>query len=92
MKCFYVYILISEKSGRYYIGSSSNPNIRLEKHNSNGVASTRNKGPWKIALQQQYSTNVEARRIENKLKKLKRKDIIDRIIADGYIRMKSLGV
>ena len=89
---FFVYILKSEKSGRHYIGSSSDPDKRLKRHNTNGVVSTRNKGPWKIVFTQEFKTNVEARQIENKHKKLKRKDIIDRIISDGYIKMKTFGV
>ena len=41
-----------------------------------------------LALSQQYASLKQARKIEYKLKKLKRKDYIEKIIKDGYIKMK----
>jgi predicted GIY-YIG superfamily endonuclease len=41
-----------------------------------------------VALSQEYPTIEEARKIERKLKKLKRKDYISKIIKDGYIKIK----
>jgi len=40
-----------------------------------------------LVLSQEYATLLEARKIENRLKKLKRKDYIEKIIIDGYIKM-----
>lgn len=42
----------------------------------------------KVVLTQGYATIEEARKIERKLKKLKRKDYIDKIVKDGHIKMK----
>jgi len=41
-----------------------------------------------LILTQQYATLLEAKKIEKKLKKLKRKDYIENIIRDGYIKIK----
>ena len=41
-----------------------------------------------LVFKQNYPTLIEARRIERKLKKLKRKDYIENIIRDGYIKIK----
>jgi putative endonuclease len=72
----------------YYVGSSHNPIRRLSQHNAGATASTKNKGPWEIKLTQQYPTIIEARQIEHKIKKLKRRDLIEQIIKDGKIKMK----
>jgi len=83
----FVYILQSIKNGSYYIGSSIDYNERLEYHNSGKVNATRNKGPWEIKFFQKYPEIKIARQIEYKLKKLKRRDIIERIINEGIIKL-----
>ncbi len=82
----YVYILQSERSGRYYIGSSEDPQRRLEEHNNGRTASTKNKGPWKICLAQEYPSTLEARQMELRLKRFKSRKIIEQIIKDGRIK------
>ncbi len=42
----------------------------------------------RLMFQQEYATLGEARKIENKLKKFKRKDFIKKIIKDRYIKIK----
>ncbi|OIP97153.1 hypothetical protein AUK40_03855 [Candidatus Wirthbacteria bacterium CG2_30_54_11] len=88
----YVYILQSEQTGRYYIGQSAHPEKRLEEHNSGKTISTRSRGPWKIVLQQGYQTDKEARLTEIRLKKLKRRDIIAKMISEGVISLRGHGV
>jgi hypothetical protein len=46
-------------------------------------------GVLALAFSQEYQTLREARKIERKLKRLKRKDYIEKIIKDGYIKIKS---
>ena len=43
---FFTYVLRSESSSSYYIGSTQNINERLARHNANRVASTKGKGLW----------------------------------------------
>ncbi|KKW02101.1 MAG: hypothetical protein UY52_C0024G0017 [Parcubacteria group bacterium GW2011_GWC2_49_9] len=38
-----------------------------------------------LVLSQEYPTLVEARRIERRIKKFKRKDYIEKIVKDGFI-------
>ncbi len=45
---FYTYIIQSERTGKYYVGSTQNVAERLRKHNANHSKSTKNKGPWKL--------------------------------------------
>ena len=83
----YVYILQSAKNGRYYVGSTEDITTRLYAHNSGGVKATKNLLPVKIVFKQEYSDYTVAHKIERKLKKLKRRDYIEKIIKDGNIRM-----
>jgi len=83
-----VYILQSIRRGTYYIGSSVDPLKRLEYHNTGKVVATRNKGPWKILMRQEYPSIRKARQIEYRLKKLKSRVIIEQIIQDQKIKMK----
>ncbi len=83
----FVYIL-EDENHRYYIGSTTNPPKRYKRHLSGFVFTTdRMKNP-KMVLCQEFPSMKEAGRIELRLKKLKRKDYIEKIIKDGFIKMK----
>ena len=82
-----VYILQSLKNGRYYIGSTNNIKKRIDTHNAGGVKATKNLLPVKIVLRQEYPNMYIARRVENRLKKFKRRDYINKIIKDGKIKI-----
>ena len=82
----YVYILQSQKNGRYYIGSTNNPQIRLQQHNDGQVTATKYTRPFVLVFKQMFETQKEARVIEAKLKKFKSRRIIEQIIADGIIK------
>ena len=83
----YVYILQSLKNQRYYIGSTNNIRQRIQTHQSGGVKATRNLLPLQVVLQQEYSDIGEARIVEMKLKRFKRKDYIAKIVSEGRIRI-----
>ena len=82
-----VYILESLRDGRYYIGSTIDLETRLKHHLGGHTPSTKRFGEIKLVFSQQYDSLREARIIEKRLKKLKRKDYIKKIIEDGYIKM-----
>jgi predicted GIY-YIG superfamily endonuclease len=50
--------------------------------------STKRFGQIELVFSKEYETLKEARKIEMKLKKLKRKDYIQKIIEDGDIKMR----
>lgn len=68
---FFVYILQSSKSGRFYVGHSSHPELRLIDHNAGKVVATRNKGPWTIVWIEGHSTRSQACRREQEIKSFK---------------------
>ena len=84
----FVYILKSLRDGRYYIGSTTNLEERLRHHKGGYTPSTKRLGMLQLVFHQEYETIQEARKIEMKLKKLKRRDYIEKIIKEGHIKMR----
>ena len=87
IKMNFVYILQSEKNGRYYIGSTNDLERRIAEHNSGKTMSLKYIRPLKIVFKKAYSTTDGAHKMELHLKKLKNRDILERIILDGDIKM-----
>lgn len=83
-----VYILRSLKNSRYYIGSTTDIKRRLVEHNSGESKYTSLTRPFELVFSQNFEDIKTARRIELKLKRFKSKKIIDKIVGDGYIRLK----
>ncbi|MGH9494428.1 MAG: GIY-YIG nuclease family protein, partial [Candidatus Sulfotelmatobacter sp.] len=48
----YVYILRSERTGKFYIGCAGNPLARLAEHQRGQTISTRGRGPWLLVYQE----------------------------------------
>jgi putative endonuclease len=65
---FFAYILQSEKTKRYYVGSTDNLGNRLKEHNSGETVSSRRGIPWKIVHTEQFNTRSEAIRKEKQIK------------------------
>lgn len=82
-----MYFLQSLKNQRYYIGSTINLTNRFSEHEKGLVKTTKNLRPLKIVFFQEYSSIAEARIIEYRLKKLKNRNIIERIINEGIIKL-----
>ena len=83
----YVYILQSERNRIYYIGSTKDIRKRFEQHQMGKVKYTRNLKPLVLKFFQKYDSLKKARQIEYRLKKLKRKDIIEKIIEEKLIKI-----
>ena len=74
-------ILYSEKCDRYYIGYCSDVLKRLERHNAGMVTATRNCRPYLIKATKNFSTELEARKKELRLKNKKAENILN-----GWLR------
>jgi putative endonuclease len=83
----YIYILQSEKNNTYYVGSTKDVKKRFLQHQNGYVIYTRHLRPLILKFYQQVETLALARRIEYKIKKLKRKDILDHIVRDQIIKL-----
>ena len=81
---YYVYVLRNEK-GEHYIGSCEDIAIRFKRHNQNSVRSTKHKGPFQIAYQEEFGTKTEARKRENELKRYKGNSFFRRLLQETSV-------
>jgi putative endonuclease len=57
---FFAYILLSQKDGRYYYGSTSDLKSRVQKHNWGDVRATRGRRPLVLHYFEEFATRSEA--------------------------------
>lgn len=65
---YYVYLLESKRTRRFYVGSTRDLKRRLERHNLGQSASTRPYRPWKLIYFEACTDEHDARRRERYLK------------------------
>ncbi len=68
---YFVYVLKSDKNGKYYIGHTNNIDSRLKRHNSGRVKSTKYSRPWKVVCSEKYDIKQEAYKREMEIKSYK---------------------
>ena len=78
---FHTYILYSIIRDKYYVGSTSDLEVRLQKHNSNHAGFTGHTGDWKILWHESFATRTEALIKENQIKKWKSRKMIEKLIS-----------
>ena len=83
---FYLYILHSPSSNKFYIGQTNDLVRRLEEHNflSENSFTARHR-PWKLMTSIPFNTRSQAIRAEKYLKK-KPRDFIRKVIIDKDLR------
>ncbi|MFD2514550.1 GIY-YIG nuclease family protein [Pontibacter locisalis] len=80
---YYTYILYSEKTDRYYIGSCESIETRLIQHNSGRNKSTKSGAPWQLKHLDTFTTRIEAVKRENEIKKKKSRKYIEYLISSA---------
>ncbi|MBN1282228.1 MAG: GIY-YIG nuclease family protein [Proteobacteria bacterium] len=68
---YYVYALISELDGKFYIGHTSDVEKRLKMHNAGYVVATKHRRPLKLFGTKAFRTKQEATKKEYWLKRQK---------------------
>lgn len=68
MEHFYVYILLSRKDNKFYIGFTSNLKQRLTQHAKGEVRSTKNRRPFKLIHYEYFVNETDAKAREIFLK------------------------
>ena len=58
--CYTVYVLVSERDHRRYIGCTRDLSRRLEEHNRGLVKSTRHRRPLRLVYREEFETKTEA--------------------------------
>jgi len=70
---FYVYILQSQNTKRYYCGQTNSLSDRLRQHNDPGYIGTRTtkifSGPWEVVWEKERKSRGEAMKLERAIKK-----------------------
>ena len=78
---FVVYILHSQTHNKYYVGQTSNIEIRLSQHNKGKNKSTKYGVPWVVVYIEEYDTKSEVYQRELYIKKQKSRLYIESLIA-----------
>lgn len=65
---FYIYVIKSKKSGKFYTGSTSDLRKRLKQHNEGKSIWTKSKGPWDLIYYEACLDEDDARSREKYLK------------------------
>lgn len=65
---YYLYLLKSQKTGNFYIGSTANLPQRFYQHNHGHSLATKAGAPWKLIYYEAFTTEALAKERERKLK------------------------
>ena len=65
---YYVYVLLSERDGKFYTGSTGNLKERVEEHNRGYAPSTKNRRPLKLIYYEACLNKEDAMQREKYLK------------------------
>jgi putative endonuclease len=84
---YYFYIIYSKASDKYYSGSSSNPWVRLLKHNTSTFNTFTSKyRPWElVAVFEAGNTRSEAEKVEKFIKRQKSRFLLEKLIDPKFI-------
>ena len=79
---YFVYVLQSKRDKSIYIGYTNDLQRRLQEHNKGLCPSTKDKVPFRIATYEAYSSEVDVRTRERRLKQYKNayKELLKRIV------------
>ena len=78
---YYVYVLQSKKNKSLYVGYTKDLETRFAEHNKGLCVSTKNRKPFHLCAYEAYSSEIDARTREKRLKQFKNgyKELIKRI-------------
>jgi len=76
----YVYVLLSEKDGKFYIGFTSDLKRRLKEHKDGKAQSTKSRHPLKLLFYEAHLSEKDARRRESYFKTSKGKATLKQML------------
>ncbi len=86
MAQYFVYIIESAKTQKWYYGATSDLYRRVEQHNKGWNQSTKGRGPWKLIFQREFESWESAREFEVQLKAWRNKDRLKRKFHMYFLR------
>ena len=72
---FYVYILYSESTDKYYKGQTNDLNARINRHNAGYEEATKKGKPWTLIWFTEKESRSDAVILEKKLKNMNREKL-----------------
>jgi len=76
---FHVYVLKSRKTGRRYVGSCEDLEIRVKRHNLGHSKATRHGVPWALVHSETFSNRADATKRERYYKSGRGRDELDQL-------------
>lgn len=85
---YYVYVLLSKKDSKFYIGFTKNLERRIRKHKKGCVIATKNRLPLNLIFCEIYLNKKDAKRRERYFKTTKGKTTL-KILLKDYLKIPS---
>lgn len=82
MKFWYTYVLLSQKDGKFYIGSTNDINRRVKEHQDGNNTSTSKRLPVELVYYEAHLSKTDALRREKYYKTTKGKTTLRQILRD----------
>ena len=79
---FYTYIIFSASLNKFYIGSTSDIEERIVRHNQKSKGFTGNKSDWALVYSESFKSREDAIEREFQIKKWKSRKMIEKLISD----------
>ena len=82
---YWVYILQSESTGRYYVGHTNDLEDRLRRHNEGRTAVNRGRGPWRRMHRDEFPSRQTAVAREQAIKSRKSRRYIETLCSRATV-------
>jgi len=90
MQFYFVYVLLSEKDGKFYVGYTKDLNVRFEQHQKGQVQSTKHRLPFKMIYYEACKLKEDALRREKYLKTYYGKMFLAKRLKSYFTRQEKL--
>jgi putative endonuclease len=82
---YYVYILQSQTTQKFYVGQTDNLSARLTRHNNRELGAGRytrkQKGPWQLVYTEEYPSRSDAMKRESQIKSWKSRKAVEKLMS-----------
>ncbi len=82
---YYLYVLQSESTGRYYVGHTKDLEARVRRHDYGRAQFTKSRGPYKVVYVKKYASRSEAAKREAQIKAKKSRPYIEQLISKNRV-------
>ncbi len=90
MDFYYVYVLLSEKDDKYYVGYTKDLNVRFEQHQKGQVQSTKSRLPFDLIYYEASISKEDALKREKHLKTFYGKMYLSKRLKSYFTRREEL--